>query len=742
MAVKVRGSAGTYQGAGFSTVVVSVPAGIVDGDLMILFAECATAQTITTPSGWQVIGAGDATNRRLQAYSRIASSEPGSYTITFSAVTAVSTGVILALYDDAAHPLSIDTSAYSGPVSASTATPATVTPSQNYCAIIQWLDTASSGDILTPDNWTSVGQKTNHDASVNNAAIGMLPLGATTSYTNPTWTRVNGSNATWEAATIAIKGAVDVSSHAITERSYAHTGNAASASVVVVVPTGTANGDVMVASIQAPSTRTITPPAGWILLQTESGNTLSAAVYWRVASSEPADYTWTFSASGGNNGTIVTFQQSGLPLVVDASAKSVSAGSASFASPTVTTTQNDDLIFTSAFSDGSTVNSGPDGQLIALEIANRTQFVGYQTGPGVSSALTITSQSARRFIVTVALAVPSPANLRETQTTIDAIVQGPASLRATQVAADVAMQTDPVLRVTQDVTDALVRMEEQYRVTQLTMDVLIREIPIPPIPPIPPTPPKPSEGGDLIALTFNQEQTIVGWHRHPLGGGARVESIAVIPSPDGANDELWMIVARTIDGRQHRYIEYLTPSFDIGDLLEDAFFVDCGLTYTGAPASRILGLDHLEGCTVDVLADGATHPQRTVTNGTITLARAASKVQIGFPCPARLVKMRMEAGAANGTAQSKIKRIHKLNIRLLNSLGGQYGEFGGQLDRLMYRKPTDAMDTAVPLFTGDITNLTWPDGYTRDGRVEFYIDEPLPVTLVAFYPSEDTQDGG
>jgi len=51
----------------------------------------------------------------------------------------------------------------------------------------------------------------------------------------------------------------------------------------------------------------------------------------------------------------------------------------------------------------------------------------------------------------------------------------------------------------------------------------------------------------------------------------------------------------------------------------DAYFVDCGITYTGAPATVISGLSFLEGETVNILADGSVAPQRVVTSGAITL---------------------------------------------------------------------------------------------------------------------------
>src|SRR5690606_6324566 len=128
---------------------------------------------------------------------------------------------------------------------------------------------------------------------------------------------------------------------------------------------------------------------------------------------------------------------------------------------------------------------------------------------------------------------------------------------------------------------------------------------------------------------------------------AAVESVAVIPAPAGDRDELWLVVRSSIDGATLRYIEYLEALWDPANDLPDAFFVDSGLTYDGAPSSTISGLDHLEGESVSILADGATHPERTVVQGRITLDRDASKVQVGLAYTSTLQTMKLEAGAAD-----------------------------------------------------------------------------------------------
>lgn len=251
------------------------------------------------------------------------------------------------------------------------------------------------------------------------------------------------------------------------------------------------------------------------------------------------------------------------------------------------------------------------------------------------------------------------------------------------------------------------------------------------------------DDGLLLGFTFNREQytepPFGGWHRHPLGGDGIVESLVCVPSPADDRDDLWMVVRRTIDGATVRYIEFMQPEYEAGDAQEDAFYVDCGLTYDGAAATTISGLDHLEGETVDVLADGASHPQRTVASGSITLQRSASVVQIGLPCPAKLATMRLNAGAADGTAQGKTKRVTKMKVRLLSTLGGKLGPTESTLDEILFRSSGDPMDAAPPVFTGD-KELPWRGGYETDAFVWYVNEQPLPVTVVAFMPSVVTQD--
>ena len=242
--------------------------------------------------------------------------------------------------------------------------------------------------------------------------------------------------------------------------------------------------------------------------------------------------------------------------------------------------------------------------------------------------------------------------------------------------------------------------------------------------------------GRLIGLTYDRANNAVGWHTHPLGGSATVESITAIPS--GSEDQVYLSVKRTINSSTVRHIVYL-KSVNFGTDINDAFFLDSGLTYSGGATTTISGLHHLEGETVSVLADGSAHADKTVSGGSITLDRSSSKVHIGYNYTSLLQTLRMEAGAEDGVSQGKIKRIHGVTARFLDTVGAEIGTDTTNLDRIPFRDSSMDMDTAVPMFSGD-KEISFPSGYDNDAKVMIRQNQPLPMTVLAIMRRSNTFD--
>ena len=251
------------------------------------------------------------------------------------------------------------------------------------------------------------------------------------------------------------------------------------------------------------------------------------------------------------------------------------------------------------------------------------------------------------------------------------------------------------------------------------------------------------ENGKFVGMTYRREENVIAWHEHLIGGAfgsdafGHVESVATIPG-DLNEDDTYLVVKRTIGGATKRYVEYFS-SFDFGSDVEDAFFVDSGLSYSGSSATTISGLDHLEGQSVSILANGATHPDKTVSSGAITLDFAVTKAHIGLNYSSTLQTMRIEAGGTEGTAQGKTKRIHEVVLRLFRTVGVKVGSSETELDRIPFRSSAQAMSAAIPLFTGD-KEIEFRGGFDTDGFVVVQQDQPLPLTIIGVFPRLITFD--
>ena len=222
-------------------------------------------------------------------------------------------------------------------------------------------------------------------------------------------------------------------------------------------------------------------------------------------------------------------------------------------------------------------------------------------------------------------------------------------------------------------------------------------------------------------------------------GKAVVESAAVIPTDD-TEYQVYVIVKRTVNGATRRYVEFLNV-FDFDQNDNTSFnFLDSQLSYSGSAVSTLSGLDHLEGQVVAILADGATHPNKTVSSGSITLDRSAKNVKIGLAYTSLLQTMRLNAGSQNGTSQGKTKRIYDITVRMFETIGVEVGPDLNNLERIPFRSSADLMDEGIPPFTGD-KEVEFRGNYETDGFIFVRQTQPLPFTILSLYPRLTTNDG-
>jgi hypothetical protein len=144
----------------------------------------------------------------------------------------------------------------------------------------------------------------------------------------------------------------------------------------------------------------------------------------------------------------------------------------------------------------------------------------------------------------------------------------------------------------------------------------------------------------------------------------------------------------------------------------------------GIAVDTVAGLGHLEGRVVDIVGDGAVYPQQEVKLGAVSLTPAAVRVEVGLPYVSVLVASRPEYPAQGGATGQGVKKRHaRLLVRLFESLGCTLAE-----QQIPFRRSSDAMGMAVPLFTGD--KEVSHRGIDREGYFAVRQERPLPMTVL------------
>jgi hypothetical protein len=235
--------------------------------------------------------------------------------------------------------------------------------------------------------------------------------------------------------------------------------------------------------------------------------------------------------------------------------------------------------------------------------------------------------------------------------------------------------------------------------------------------------------GKLLSMTFLPEHDVFAWTHHETDG--EFEDVACIS--ENGKDVVYFIVKREINGVTKRYIEKLEPKFVVQDM-NDAFFIDCGLTYDGVEVHEITGLEHLEAKSLVALADGNVIKDLIVIDGKITLPNNYSKVQIGLAYEAKLRTLNVDYPLQNGSSQGQKKRINKARLFVERSKGAQISSTGkdGSFTPLKYNDVVK-YDEPPDLYTG-WTFSTIKGTYDVNGEFYLKTSEPLPMKVNTIIP--------
>lgn len=224
--------------------------------------------------------------------------------------------------------------------------------------------------------------------------------------------------------------------------------------------------------------------------------------------------------------------------------------------------------------------------------------------------------------------------------------------------------------------------------------------------------------GSVNALTYNPKQEIAGWHRHDTDG--MFESVAVIR--EGFEDIAYFIVNRKINGSNKRYVERMSTR--IIDKVTDSIFLDSALKYEGEPVDELSGLEHLEGKTVYVNADGGVE-SHVVENGKITLYNNASIITVGLPYVFELETLNIEGDNTDGL----LKLINRLAVKI-NKSREDFIVVGDDNTEIISPRSIESINDSTKLITTivDCSNFSVA---SSEANIHIKQDKPLPLQILS-----------
>ena len=243
------------------------------------------------------------------------------------------------------------------------------------------------------------------------------------------------------------------------------------------------------------------------------------------------------------------------------------------------------------------------------------------------------------------------------------------------------------------------------------------------------------DDGIMLGFTYLKEQDVYAWTRHDTNG--LFKSVASVS--EGTEDAVYTIVQRTIpginSGNPVKYVERMASrnfmTSGVTDITK-AWFVDCGVQYSGTATTTVTLAPHLNGATVTILGDGNVFPNQTVVNGAVTLPNACSVITIGLPYVSQLQTLNLDYNDNGGSVQGKRKKVSAVTVRMENCRGLKVGHNFTTMTQIKERS-TQIYGSPVPMTTGDERVVLDPLWETS-GSVCIQQDNPLPATVLAVIP--------
>jgi len=251
--------------------------------------------------------------------------------------------------------------------------------------------------------------------------------------------------------------------------------------------------------------------------------------------------------------------------------------------------------------------------------------------------------------------------------------------------------------------------------------------------------------GTAAVLTYEPAEDVLAWSTIETDGD--IEDVCVLPNTEG--DDVYLIVARTINGVPKRYREHLAyeQNAEGGALnrMADSFEV-----VTILDSATVTGLSHLEAEAVVVwqgeepLLTEAGEPETfTVSGGQITLPAAyTGTVVVGLPYEGLFKSTKLAYASQTGTAVTQRKQIGRV-APLLYQTHNRAVLFGDNFDRMdplprVYRGVDQGLNALLEDYDSD--GFTLPGSWSTDSRLCMKFRAPLPATVLGVILEIDSHE--